>query len=246
LPIPDFNYTVQTCDSNVQFNNISRNAKSFSWDFGDGAVSDSISPSHTYDLSGSIPVILTAVSSHNCTAEIEKSIYFISKKYARFEAALDSCNGNFMFNNVTEGSALYHWDFGDGTTSDSKNPVHRYSSDGNHFVELTLNFETQCADSAGKELVYESPLGEKVFIPNSFTPNGDGLNDFFHPSIFRPCAVYELTIFNRWGQKVFESEDASQVYWDGVFNGERLPQDIYVYLLKGDGKLVNGFINIQR
>ncbi len=246
LPVADFDYNVLTCDSNVNFINRSGNAVSYFWEFGDDETSQQISPSHSYSLSGYVPVRLTAASIHECESELEKNIFFITKKIAAFDASLDSCSGYFNFFNVTDNSAIYYWDFGDGTFSGEKNPIHKYQKDGEHNVLLSLNRESQCSDSIGMKLVYEAPLGEKVFIPNSFTPNGDGLNDIFHPSIFRPCEIYKLTIFNRWGQIVFESEDASAVYWDGWYQGEPMPQDLYVYLLRGEGKVINGTINIQR
>ena len=246
LPIADFDFTVLPCDSNVNFTNRSANAVSYFWNFGDDTTSLLVSPAHTYSLSGKVPVLLAATSLQGCETEIVKNIFFISSKIAAFEAATDSCSGVVNFYDVTENAAFYYWDFGDGTYSGEKIPIHKFEKDGDHNVLLSLNRESQCADSIGKKLVYEAPLGEKVFIPNSFTPNGDGHNDLFHPSIFRPCEIYKMTIYNRWGQIVFESDDAASVYWDGMYKGDPMPQDIYVFILKGEEKSINGFINIQR
>jgi gliding motility-associated-like protein len=73
-------------------------------------------------------------------------------------------------------------------------------------------------------LLCEEPF---IFIPNAFTPNGDGVNDRFRVRGNNIDAVY-LAIFNRWGQRVFESRDPGAA-WDGTFKGEQLPPDVYGY-----------------
>lgn len=70
----------------------------------------------------------------------------------------------------------------------------------------------------------------KIYTPSAFTPNGDNLNEFFKPSVTCPIADYQLTIFNRWGQKIFETNDRNED-WDGTFKGSKLPQGVYMYTL---------------
>jgi gliding motility-associated-like protein len=246
VPIPDFSHAVQMCDSNVVFLDKSLHATRLEWSFGDGSVSEDISPVHTYSLSGSIPVTLTAVSEHNCRVSIEKDIFFISRKEASFDSWTDSCSGITTFTDVTANAAFYYWDFGDGNTSTEKNPAHKFLKEGNHSVVLTLNGESQCADSVLNNVNTEFPLGEKIYIPNTFTPNGDGVNDIFIASIYRPCEIYSITIFNRWGQKVFFSDDAANFNWDGSFNGEKLAEDVYVYILESGNTRQQGSITILR
>ena len=65
-------------------------------------------------------------------------------------------------------------------------------------------------------------------------------------SVYRPCDIYKLSIFNRWGQKVFEVNDASGFFWDGTFNGEKLAEDVYVYLLENNNLIRHGTITILR
>lgn len=70
-----------------------------------------------------------------------------------------------------------------------------------------------------------------VDIPNSFTPNGDGTNDYYLPRqlLSRSISEFKMIIFNRWGQKVFESATLNGRGWDGKFNGQDQPQGVYVY-----------------
>ena len=225
---------------------MSLNAKKFIWDFGDGVKSDLETPSHSYSLSGFVPVQMTAISEYNCQAKVYKEIYFLSRKKADYSTSIDTCQGLIKFIDVTKSATSYYWQFGDGSVSQEQTPVHLYANGGNYNVLLSVNRESICTDSVLKTVYYEAPLGERVFIPNSFTPNGDGNNDLFEISTFRPCEIYKLTIFNRWGQKVFVSEDASNTPWDGTFNGEKLAEDIYIYILEGIDSRKQGIISILR
>ncbi|MCH2042798.1 MAG: PKD domain-containing protein [Saprospiraceae bacterium] len=69
-----------------------------------------------------------------------------------------------------------------------------------------------------------------VFIPNAFTPNGDGANDKIQIISNKITEIESFMIFNRWGEKVFETNDRA-VFWDGIYKGKHLPTDVYVYVL---------------
>ncbi|MBK8196531.1 MAG: gliding motility-associated C-terminal domain-containing protein [Lewinellaceae bacterium] len=68
-------------------------------------------------------------------------------------------------------------------------------------------------------------------VPNAFTPNGDGVNDRFKPVFFCPVLTSRFSIFNRWGKKVFESQNPDDA-WDGKVDGKEAPSDVYVWLLE--------------
>jgi len=70
----------------------------------------------------------------------------------------------------------------------------------------------------------------KSFIPNAFSPNGDGLNDIFKPTLIN-FEKYTLSIYNRWGAKVFESNSA-ELGWDGLYDGRDAPQGVYSYVMR--------------
>ena len=233
LPTADFSQTVAPCDSVVSFANLSANANSMLWDFGDGILSDEFSPQHTYSLSGQIPVSLVVSSPYGCQDTTKKNIFFVSFKKAAFSTSLDSCSGLVSFNEVTQNAAFYHWDFGDGDSSTARNPIHKYPADGDYTVILKVNNETACTDSITHSTKYESPLGERVFVPDAFTPNADELNDLFKVSVIRPCDTYTLEVYNRWGEKVYETEDAAFAKWDGTHGGKNVESGIYIVVLKG-------------
>lgn len=69
---------------------------------------------------------------------------------------------------------------------------------------------------------------EKFYIPNAFTPNGDGINDFFKPVIFGNVINYEFNVYSRWGHLVFQSTDITKG-WDGSLNGFNQNSGIFAW-----------------
>ena len=75
---------------------------------------------------------------------------------------------------------------------------------------------------------------QKVFAPNAFTPNGDGLNDVFRAVPFEDGGLLaRLTIYDRWGRKIYETSVQDE-WWDGKYGGEPCPEGVYFYVLQGD------------
>ena len=70
------------------------------------------------------------------------------------------------------------------------------------------------------------------YVPTAFTPNGDGLNDKFLPrGSFHDIKAYRLEIYNRWGERVYETVDYVNGGWDGTINGREVPTGAYVYIV---------------
>jgi gliding motility-associated-like protein len=74
-----------------------------------------------------------------------------------------------------------------------------------------------------------------IFIPNAFTPNGDGVNDYWRIPFLDPGLGAEVNVFNRWGQLVYHSS-ASTVSWDGKLNGHPQASGVYVYVINFNGR----------
>ncbi|MEZ4988387.1 MAG: gliding motility-associated C-terminal domain-containing protein [Saprospiraceae bacterium] len=96
--------------------------------------------------------------------------------------------------------------------------------------------------------IYISRITAK--IPNIFSPNKDGRNDVFRPFFPAEMDVVEVYVFNRWGQKVFESTDTANGGWDGKVNGKDAPADVYIYRIRyGQGNTqteVSGEVTLVR
>ncbi|HPG73394.1 MAG TPA: gliding motility-associated C-terminal domain-containing protein, partial [Bacteroidales bacterium] len=72
-----------------------------------------------------------------------------------------------------------------------------------------------------------------IFIPNAFTPNGDGDNDYFKP--YAPPALITsmyFAVFDRWGEIIYESTNINDQGWDGTYRGKLLAPDVYVYFFE--------------
>ena len=86
-------------------------------------------------------------------------------------------------------------------------------------------------------------------LPTGFTPNGDGLNDYFNPREFltKGLKTFEMVIYNRWGEKIFETNNIAGRGWDGSYNGVPQLQGVYVYSIKAtfiDGQSIDKVGNI--
>ena len=90
----------------------------------------------------------------------------------------------------------------------------------------------------------------KSFIPNVLSPNGDGLNDIFKPTLIN-FKNYSLEIYNRWGEKIFESDD-SAFGWDGTYNGAVVQNGVYSFVMRYkttedlQWQNVGGVVNVVR
>lgn len=158
----------------------------------------------------------------------------------------------FSFQDLTEGSSSIierFWEFGDGNTSKEESPVHQYYQQGFYTVTLTTIDSLGCRNTRQKANYIEVDYQVNLIVPNAFTPNGDGINDFFKIEQ-KMLQTIQIEIFDRWGNMVFRSNDLS-FRWDGSIGGQPLPEGTYVYQLKGtarDGQEVqkSGSITLLR
>jgi gliding motility-associated-like protein len=145
-------------------------------------------------------------------------------------ADFDTTSSIFTFNftDLTVGATSWTWNFGDGSSSVSQNPSHTYSENGVQNVCLTAAING-CAGTACK--LIDINVIDLLNIPNVFTPDGDGENDFFFINN-NGMKEFQIDIFNRWGTKVFSSSDAA-VKWDGRSSkGSELSDGTYFFILK--------------
>lgn len=105
-----------------------------------------------------------------------------------------------------------------------------FTDTGKAHVRLFVTNDFGCKDSAERELHIK---GEHVYMPTAFTPNGDGLNDFFRP-YGTGMKAWHLEIYNRWGELVFSGDESGEG-WDGHFKNIPVPDDGYVYMCEGFG-----------
>lgn len=239
LPTPVAAFTAditEDCEPlTVNFNDISQNITqqtAYEWNFGTGDKSTLQNPQYTYDSAGTYTVSLKVVNYGLChdTKTYNGFIKVHDVPDADFtpdpqQTVLEDATISFTNNsNSTEPYGIL-WDFGDGDTSNINNPVHTYSQTGIYQVWLTLTTTFGCTSNIMKEVTVNPDFS--AFAPNSFTPNGDGLNDTFK-IMGVGIKKFKLEIYNRWGELLFESNNLEDE-WDGKYNGKLVPRGTYVY-----------------
>ena len=237
----------------VDFSNQSFDATSYEWDFGDNSNQVfSRDAGHIYNIPGTYTATLTAQNAAGRQDQFSVSIQVYSLPVASF--SVDPLE-YFMPDpinivNVSQGASAYLWNFGDGNTSTEFEPVYVYSVPGAYEVSLLVENEVGCAN----EFFLPEPVvikeGGTIVIPTAFTPSVAGpaegrvldvnANDVFLP-VTTGVQDFQMVIFNRWGQQVFESNDAD-IGWNGFIGTELAPSGAYVYQVKiqfSDGKFIN-------
>lgn len=229
LIVPDaaFSFQPLSCNEFV-FTNQSQNATQYIWNFGDGNISVNENPNHSYTGDGGFSVTLIALYDAGCEDTMVQSLTVTPTANAVFDYEQDKCTGAVVFNSPVLQNISYHWNFGNGDTSDLNNPVHTYSGKGEYEVTLIFNRGTACADTAKQTINYSAELD--LFIATIFSPNGDGINDM----IFvrgTGNSQFRFIIYDRWGEKVFETTDKSNG-WDGTFRGKAMNAAVFVYYVE--------------
>jgi PKD repeat protein len=174
--------TIGCSGLNVKFSNSSKNAVSYVWDFGDGTTSTQVAPTHVYTAKqGQFTVKLTAFNSLGCpqTTVLTDYIKIIGPPVADFSispaAVISIPENTFKFTNEsTNNPQTYQWSFGDGVSSNLKDPTHMYADTGKYLVKLKVFNEQGCVDSTQKYVQIMGVPGY-LYVPNSFIPGGTSL-----------------------------------------------------------------------
>lgn len=213
---------------------------SVAWNFGDGGTGSGDTAKHCYDTSGNYTVGLTITTNIGCVDSLVKPnlVTVYSHPVAAFTATPDpttTANDNICFTNGSTdayGIKSYLWKFNDhpgDSTDTAKNPCYEYHDSGTYCPKLYVTNIHGCVDSV-THCIDISPYFT-FYIPNAFSPDGDGLNDVFSPKGMFVCD-YEMYIFDRWGMLLYYTNDMNQG-WNGTVNGGEniVQEDTYVYLI---------------
>ncbi|MBL7941650.1 MAG: PKD domain-containing protein, partial [Flavobacteriales bacterium] len=236
----------------------STNAISWTWDFGDGTTGVGVNPQHAYESEGVYDVSLTVMSADGCeaTAELPSALTVLPLPEPDFEASAYVTSvyyATISFTGMPDGMSDYEWDFADGGTASTQQSEHTFNNTGEFPVVLQVTDASGCTAQVMHEIVITAEFS--VYVPNSFTPNGDGINDTFVPVIAALDAIdnYEMHIFDRWGVEVFFSRDPYERWTGDVAGGTHFGStDVYSYRmnvrLEGSPEFreITGFITLIR
>ena len=208
------------------------------WNLGNGEGSFLEDPSTCYENPSNTDDVIYNTSliiknNKGCYDTIYKSNLITSwhNPLAEFEASPDEINmyeAEISTFNTTSGADSYSWDFNNSFTSIDFEPTATYSDTGVYNIILAVSTLNNCVDTTTRP-VKITPIAS-IYIPNTFTPNGDGYNDGFIYSGFGiDKETTKFYIFDRWGTQIYYTENSTP--WDGTYKNEKALQDTYVYKL---------------
>jgi gliding motility-associated-like protein len=235
----------------VHFLNTSDAATAYVWNFGDGTpVSNFPDPTHTFTTPGTYTVLLTALVQGACadtaapmTITVGDTAVVDFMSDPAFPAQLSLPSAHFDFTNLTVNGLSYVWDFGDGTQSTLLNPDHSYASPGEYYVRLIARSGSDCPGSVvyGPYVVVLPDL----YIPNVFSPNGDGINDLFRPD-YTGDQPFSFGVYDRWGHPLYITQNKVAA-WDGrTAMGDPVPEGVFFYRVRVADKDYVGELTLLR
>lgn len=175
---------------------------------------------------------VTVTDQHQCTVTGTYMVNQLGGPTAKFEAIPSVAtvdNPVISFLNQSIDGTLCFWTFGDGTSSQECNPVHTYPGEGEYQVTFRVCNQTGCCDSTTGKVYVQNLF--TLYIPEAFSPNEDGVNDYFYVyGMGLNPEYFDLAIYDRWGKQVFHTTDFN-TRWDGTYNGKVVPEGCYVYKL---------------
>lgn len=238
-PIADFNaLPTQGCEPvEVKFNNTTQSAVLYTsaWVLGDGNNSTDQSPVHTYLQDGNYNVTLTVTDDNGCVDTESKPNYITvyPQPIAGFSLLEDVLTTTSPILTVTSEAqqatnCLYY--LNDGTAWTDCSFTANIAGSGTFTITQVVTSGAGCIDSTSQ--VFTVRPTPEVFVPNTFTPNGDFVNERFEPSLSW-IGDYNITIFDRWGGVIFETDDLF-TYWNGKEQnyGKDIPTGVYVYKIR--------------
>jgi gliding motility-associated-like protein len=250
-PLPDVNFTLLPPSGCVPLQvsfedgSVTINGSLYQWTFGDGSI-DSIyqNPVHTYYEPGSYDVSLTVTTPFGCVNSLTKpdAVIVHSLPIADFSPdprRTSILNPQINFTDYSWDAVDWRYDFGDGVGSSvEQNSRYIYQDTGIFKITLFVSNQFGCLDTSYETIIIDGDF--TIYIPNVFTPNGDGINEFFFPQGIGIVAL-EMNIFDRWGQKVFAS-NSMEKKWDGnhMNSNEACAEDVYVYVIMATDLFAHG------
>jgi gliding motility-associated-like protein len=227
------------------------------WNFGDGSTSPLPNPVHwypnpgVYDLSLTISVDSVCVKTETIT--IPDAIVVNPSPVASIvmdPIASDIWDPLFTAYDQSSGGITQTIYFDNGySATDSSMVTTAFLTSGTHTIYQIVTNEFACTDTAYATVFVEGMT--TIFVPNAFTPDGDGLNEYFRPVAY-DVSNFEFLIFNRWGEIIFQTNDPNNPGWNGTRkDGKICPIDVYVYQVnyrdwEGMDRLIRGHFTLVR
>ena len=212
---------------------------SYSWSFtnsqtGSVTTSSLYDPEFCFNIPGSYNADLTITAPGGCSTTVTYNtiITVYAKPTADFSASPDKpsiLEPEVNFTNLSTGATGYSWYNVNTLFSNQTNPTYVFQDPGVFLVTLIAS-NGQCFDTLSKIITIDDEF--LFYIPDTFTPNDDGLNDWFYPVVSGYSNKnYSFMVFDRWGSQIFQTTQL-RTAWDGFYKGEMCKEDVYVWKIK--------------
>ena len=233
----------------VSFTDASRGADGsvdkWRWNFDDGTLSQLQNPTHLYSLAKSYNVSLYVVNSFGCNSDTTTKAFTVNT-YPVVNAGADAfvLQGGSLVLNPTVSATQPQFLWQPATYLNSAS-IERPTSKPLDDISYTLTVTGRGGCSKSDDVLVKVLLGPK--IPNTFSPNGDGINEKWIIEYLDTYPNNRVQVFTRAGQLVFESR-GYKVPWNGTMNGKTLPVDTYYYIIEPENgrKPITGFVTILK
>ena len=207
----------------------------YKWNFGNGNTSTTSKQNITYQTAGNYNVQLIVTNKNGCKDTATTLVGgnkrpTASADYVRTGDRIYVQEDTVQFINNSVGGNRYIWDVIGIKIDTAFETASSFATPGKYRIKLAAKDTlTGCEDSTF--LTIDVRVREHVHVPNAFTPNGDGESDYFFPRslLSRGVTAFDMTIFNRWGEKVFFTNSTNGRGWDGNMSGKAQPTGVYIY-----------------
>ena len=202
--------------------------KGILWTFGDGENASNINPvTHSFDMTGVLTVTAEALYRACPDTSVSRKVYVFGNPGVDLGGDTSICPGSeplVIVERANENNRIARFVWNTGQTG----PRLIVTAPGIYYVTVNIQGCTTTDSIRVKNDCY-------MDIPNAFTPNGDGLNDYFFPrqQLSSGLVTFSMQIYNRWGQEIFATTNIDGRGWDGKFNGVDQPEGVFVYIIEG-------------
>ncbi|HRN57695.1 MAG TPA: PKD domain-containing protein, partial [Agriterribacter sp.] len=207
----------------------------WNWSFGNGRSSTERNNTVSYDAPGNYNVTLTAANSFGCKDMATHPLMIAPLPVVTTQNVVIPVGGEIVLPvSYSSGISRYTWTPPDGLScTGCPTPLANPSLTTTYHILVTDSNTCSAAADITVEVVCKT---ENYFVPNTFSPNGDGMNDVFYPRGRGLASVQSMKIYNRWGQLVFDRRNFSAndpaKGWNGKAGNQDLPPDVYVYMVE--------------
>lgn len=217
--------------------NVADTAIQWQWNFGNGQTSSQQNTSAIYSTSGGFPIQLVTTNKIGCSSTATKNIYVAPLPTAvpvQEPTTILVGSGANILMNYTGNITSYNWMPATNLScTDCPSPYANPKFSTKYTVQIE---DTYGCKNSGNVTVVVLCNNQNFFIPNTFSPNGDGRNEKFYPKGTGLFRIKSMRIFNRWGEVVFEKKDFApndpSAGWNGMYNGKPASPDAYIYTME--------------